>query len=120
MLIVGTAQAQSLRGFSQTCTDVDYKAGELSAKCQTIDGENTRSSIDLNSYIASYDGDLVWSREGGYVNTFNDCKIQSIPLFTSRIVSLSCDARKIDGRNSIATVVLDEHIVNVDGQLQYQ
>ena len=116
---MGTAQASSLsRGFTQTCTDLTYDTGEIFAKCQTIDGRYQISSISLNSYIANHDGVLVWNGEGNYVDTSSKCMV----LTADRTITshLWCDQVKTtNGRDEFATLMLDEHIENVDGQLQY-
>lgn len=120
---MATAQANLPRGFTQTCTDLSYNAGQLSAKCRTINGEYRTSSIDLNRYIASSNGKLVWSKEGNFASTFSNC--QSPTSSPQAYVSsqtrsyFTCSARTIDGRGFTSTIVLDEHIENVDGQLQY-
>lgn len=122
LISMGTAQANSPRGFTQTCTDIDAHKGTLSAKCRRIDRRYRTSSIDLNSYIANHNGVLVWSRKGNYVDTTNNCQTYTVTPYTSNLTPLSyhsCDARTIDGQNSYGTVTLDEHIENVDGQLQY-
>ena len=119
---MATAQANLPRGFTQTCTDLFYSAGQLSAKCRTINGGYRTSSIDLNRYIASSNGNLVWSREGNFASTFSNCQPPTSPqaYVASQTRSyLTCSARTTDGRDFTSTIVLDEHIENIDGQLQY-
>ena len=107
MLIgMGTAQANSSRGFTQTCTDVDYEAGVLSATCRTIQGENQRSSINLGNSV-----------------TESDCTIPSATPYGSSPQTpqthLSCNVRTRDGQVAHELVTLDDFIENVDGQLQF-
>ena len=103
---MGTAQANSSRGFTQTCTDVDYEAGVLSATCRTIQGESRRSSIDLSRYIDNPSN--CWLISG------------ATPYGSSTQVSqsqLSCDVRTRDGV-ARKLLSLDEHIENVNGELK--
>ena len=118
---MATAQASDLpRGYSQTCRNLAYDEdeGELFAKCRTIDGEYEQTSIDLNRYITNDDGNLEWSREeGNYVDTAGACDITNS---TNGLTYLRCDGvRSKNNEIRFATIVLDEHIENIDGQLQY-
>ena len=118
LISIGTAQAYSSRGFTPTCTDLSYKVGKLSAKCRGIDGGYRTSSVDLNKSISNQDGVLVWSKEGNYIDSSNNC--QTIIADRTITSHLWCDRVKAtDGQEVFATLMLDEHIENVDGQLQY-
>lgn len=116
-----TAQANSSRGFTQTCTNIDIYKGRLFAICKMIDGRSRRSSINLNSYIANQKGVLVWSKGGKYLNTTNNCKTYSATSYNSTVPQsyLSCNASTRNSRNSYTILTLDEHIENINGQLQY-
>ena len=101
---------------------MDYEAGVLSATCQTIQGESQSSSINLNSYISNQEKTLVWSREGNFASTSSNCRIESATPYGSSTQTpqshLSCDVRTENGQVANAILTLDEHIENVNEQLQ--
>ena len=119
---MATAQADSTRRYELTnslgdaCIDLRHNAGVLSGSCQVPGEEYRQTSIDLNEYIANHDGVLVWSGEGNFADTSDNCSIS--PARESAV--LICLARTIDGRDVMSPpLYLGDHIAYVDGQLQY-
>jgi hypothetical protein len=121
---MATAQASDLpRGYSQTCQNLGYdeETGELLARCQTIDGEYQHTFIELNKYITNDEGKLVWSREGNYIYSAGNCNItNSTDSLPGELTDLECDGVKSsNGEIWSVAIVLDEHIENVNGRLEY-
>ena len=112
---MATTQANTSRGYTQTCTNIIYKAGYLAATCRTKDGAYRKSDIDLNNYITNKDGTLMWGREGNFADSSN-CEVV---VNNDSISNLYCYTRAVDGTKKLDTLNLDAHIENINGWLQY-
>lgn len=97
--------------FSLTCKKVSVSGSVLSASCAKINGEYQDTSINLDPYIANLDGKLSWKG----VNFYQTCKDTGL----SGSSTLTGKCAKINGSYIPASINLDQHIANLDGNLQY-
>lgn len=111
-LAIGNAWATG--EFSQTCVDINVDGSTLTATCEKADGYTlSTSSIDLNSYIANLDGTLSWDGDQ-FALTCDNTGLAG----GSR---LRAECEKADGVTHLGSYIdLDDHIANIDGQLQYE
>ncbi|MBH8566096.1 CVNH domain-containing protein [Nostoc sp. CENA67] len=117
-LLIGNALAAGQ--FSNTCTDtsVSESFGQvtLSAVCEKKDGSYVKTSILLNPYIGNDGkGNLIWTTDNRILNCF-DFGVSGDGLVNATCFNLT--QRNSDDVSS--SIDLDDHIANIDGQLQYE
>ncbi|QRV93561.1 CVNH domain protein [Ceratobasidium sp. AG-Ba] len=100
--------------FSQTSKDIQLHDGKtLSAHCEVAGGGNfVPSRLDLDTCLGNIDGHFRWG-EKNFSQSARSVKLQG--------VELKGDLHSADGKEwKHATVDLDQHIANIDGQLKYK
>jgi len=83
--------------------------------CQKKDGSSVQTSIKLNPYIGSdVNGSLAWGRQNLGLGCY-DLAVSNGTL------SATCFSSIQKGSEDVTTSInLDDHIANIDGQLQYE
>lgn len=106
--------------FSLTC-DKDNMAingSTLSTSCKEKDGDAHQTSLNLDEYIANHDGTLDWGDKDFSKTCKNIGLAQSL---SNRQLILAADCKTAAGDSYTPTEIeLDAHIVNIDGNLQYE
>lgn len=118
-------EALALGQFSATCEDVSISSstdltslGEptLSAECQKKDGSYVQTSIKLNPYLGNDgNGIVTWGRNNAGLGCYD------FAVSNESLLSATCFNFLNKNSEDVATSInLDEHIVNIDGQLKYE
>ncbi|MBD1935583.1 CVNH domain-containing protein [Funiculus sociatus] len=103
--------------FTKTCSNITLEEGHfLEANCETNNGGRAQTGRSINNLIANRNGKLVWSRNGNYIATSQNCDVD----FQSNRTFLECDTRKSDGSWTSSTLELDRHIANINGNLRVE
>lgn len=124
-----TAKAWAVGQFSTTCQEVnvsnDLGQPSLSAICEKKDGSYVKASLELNPYIGNDgSGFLSWGRQNLGLQCYdfaisNDI-ISRDTVLNAKCFDLSKGKNQTEETDVAADIDLDEHIANIDGQLQYQ
>jgi hypothetical protein len=116
-LVVDKAMATGQ--FSLTCEDITLDGSTLSAMCETRNGDQKETSINLDKYIGNLDGTLSWD-DHNFSQTCSDLGLAQ--LLSSRQLILAANCERAVGGNtySPSDIELDAHIANIDGTLKYE
>lgn len=112
-----TSNAWATGQFSQTCEKIELSGSRLSASCETISGRYTKTSIDLDRYIGNIDGTLEWG-DALFSLTCHDLDLAQSLRGGTYVLAGNCETR--DQENSATEINLDEHIANIDGELEFE
>ena len=112
-----TSNAWATGQFSQTCENIELSGSTLSASCETMSGSYTETEIDLDEYIGNIDGTLKWG-DHLFSLTCNDLGLAQSLRGGTYVLAGTCRTR--DQRRSATEINLDEHIANIDGQLEFE
>lgn len=97
--------------FSQSSRSLELKGNELVAECRAMDGEWHQSAININNYIANYDGVLAWHPNGNFAASSRNMRLDG--------GTLHAESRKIDQSWISSQLNLDDKITNFNGKLIY-
>ena len=117
---INSNQKIQKRNFSWTCKDIKIdENGILSATCMTRNGRPLQTSCNLNERIANINGNLIWSREGGYAETCQDCRIDFVGSNGDAYLVCKCKTSdESDDSPNITQLNLDKRVDNTDGELR--
>ncbi|KAL4930419.1 uncharacterized protein BDV17DRAFT_38673 [Aspergillus undulatus] len=112
ILLAATGAALvAAQGYSSECTDVSLNNAWLVGTCPDGNGNKITSSVFLSAKLGNDDGTLVWSEDGTYRTTCQDCALTDA-------ATLQCKCRIASYSSyQTTTINLEEHISNYKGHL---
>ena len=98
--------------FSQTSNDINVSDAILSAQCEKEGGSGfAPSTLNLDDYLGNINGSFRWGSQ-----IFS----HSAQNISNEGAILTAELQDESGNWRSASVDLDEHIANMNGQLTYQ
>ena len=98
--------------FSASSKDIHLEGATLFADCAKADGEEFSSSrLDLDNMIGNIDGNFQWG-ESSFSQSAQNIRLEGSTLYA--------ELQTPSGNWQDASVNLDEHIGNMDGELTYE
>lgn len=110
------SQAWAIGYFSKSCTNSEMISSFLLSSCSRKNGITNKTWIDLNKYISNDDGLLKWKNDDGFIESCEGIRLSSSLATKHTEMNADCE---IEGYLVENNIDLDEHITNIDGQLEY-
>jgi hypothetical protein len=121
-LIIPMGKSLASGEFSRTCTDERLTANlrtnrtSLLASCTRRNGSvNKNALINISEYIANDDGKLNWRKGGQFQRS---CRPPQLRFNQGAVLLTTCKTR--NNTEVSASIRLDDHIANIDGELKYE
>lgn len=117
--IDGKLTAQTGGNFAQTCRNVKFVAGKLSAECLTqVKTQQKTSSLNLNNCIKNANGLLKWAVGGNYNASCKECRNFTTSRGQAPVFSCKCnDGGWFGGAFKDTQINLSIGITNTNGVL---
>ncbi|KIM50845.1 hypothetical protein SCLCIDRAFT_110053 [Scleroderma citrinum Foug A] len=96
---------------SSGCQYTSLSGSVLYATCQSSDGSDVSTSIDLNQCVANTNGNLFCSKNGNYSATCSGCGLSANAGY------LVCTCNDYNQAGQYADIELDQCLTNSDGNL---
>lgn len=97
--------------FSQSSTNIQLQGSDLVAQCRDMGGSGCDSRININNYIANYDGTLAWHANGNFAASTRNMRVEGGMLYA--------ESQRCDGSWISSQINLDEKITNFNGKMIY-